>query len=41
MNGLEDVYTIVLLDGVPLMGRGSTYALDGLPRAMAQQAEVF
>lgn len=42
INGLEGVYTLVLLDGVPLLGGlASAYALDGLPLSMVQQVEVI
>lgn len=42
INGLEGVYTLVLVDGVPLLGGlASTYALDGLPLSMIQQVEVI
>jgi len=42
VNGLEGVYTLVLLDGVPLLGGlASAYALDGIPLGMIQQVEVI
>ena len=42
INGLEGVYTLVLIDGVPLLGGlASAYALDGLPLSMIQQVEVI
>ena len=42
INGLEGVYTLVLLDGVPLLGGlASAYALDGIPLGMIQQVEVI
>lgn len=42
INGLEGVYTLVLLDGVPLLGGlASAYALDGIPLSMVQQVEVL
>ena len=42
LNGLEGVYTLVLLDGVPLLGGlASAYALDGIPLGMIQQVEVI
>lgn len=42
INGLEGVYTLVLLDGVPLLGGlASAYALDGLPLSMVQQVELI
>ena len=41
INGLEGVYTLVLLDGIPLLGGlASAYALDGIPLSMVQQVEV-
>lgn len=42
INGLEGVYTLILLDGVPLLGGlASAYALDGIPLSMIQQVEVI
>ena len=42
INGLEGVYTLVLLDGIPLLGGlASAYALDGIPLSMVQQVEVL
>ena len=42
LNGMEGVYSLVLLDGVPLLGGlASAYALDGLPISMVQQVEVI
>lgn len=42
INGLEGVYTLVLIDGVPLLGGlASAYALDGIPLSMIQQVEVI
>ena len=42
LNGMEGVYSLVLLDGVPLLGGlASAYALDGLPISMLQQVEVI
>lgn len=42
INGMEGAYTLVLLDGVPLLGGlASAYALDGLPLTMVQQVEVI
>lgn len=42
VNGLEGVYTLVLIDGVPLLGGlASAYALDGIPLNMIQQVEVI
>ena len=42
INGLEGVYTLVLLDGMPLLGGlASAYALDGIPLSMVQQVEVL
>ena len=42
INGLEGVYTLVLIDGVPLLGGlASAYALDGIPLSMIQQIEVI
>ncbi|MGB1075287.1 MAG: TonB-dependent receptor plug domain-containing protein [Flavobacteriales bacterium] len=42
INGLEGVYTLVLVDGVPLLGGlASAYALDGLPLSMVQHVEVI
>ena len=42
INGLEGVYTLMLIDGVPLLGGlASAYALDGIPLTMIQQVEVI
>ena len=42
LNGMNGVYSLVLLDGVPLLGGlASAYALDGLPISMVQQVEVI
>ena len=42
LNGMAGVYSLVLLDGVPLLGGlASAYALDGLPLSMVQQVEVI
>ena len=42
INGLEGVYSLVLLDGMPLLGGlASAYALDGIPLGMIQQVEVI
>lgn len=42
MNGMEGPYTLVLIDGVPLLGGlASVYALDGIPLSMIQQVEVL
>ena len=42
LNGMEGVYSLVLLDGIPLLGGlASAYALDGLPVSMVQQVEVI
>lgn len=42
MNGMEGAYTLVLIDGVPLLGGlASAYALDGIPVSMVQQVEVI
>ena len=42
LNGMEGVYSLVLIDGVPLLGGlASAYALDGIPLSMIQQVEVI
>ena len=42
LNGMEGVYSLVLIDGVPLLsGLASAYALDGIPLSMIQQVEVI
>ena len=42
LNGMQGVYSLVLVDGVPLLGGlASAYALDGLPVSMVQQVEVI
>ena len=42
LNGMEGVYSLVLIDGVPLLGGlASAYALDGIPLSLIQQVEVI
>jgi len=42
LNGMEGVYSLVLIDGVPVLGGlASAYALDGIPLSMIQQVEVI
>ena len=42
LNGMGGVYSLVLVDGVPMLGGlASAYALDGIPLSMVQQVEVI
>ena len=42
LNGMGGVYSLVLVDGVPMLGGlASAYALDGIPLSMIQQVEVI
>ncbi|HCQ28820.1 MAG TPA: TonB-dependent receptor [Flavobacteriales bacterium] len=42
INGMEGPYTIVLLDGMPMVGGLSTvYGLMGIPNSMIQQTEII
>ncbi len=41
INGLEGPYTMVLIDGMPLVsGLGTVYGLMGIPNSMIQRTEV-
>lgn len=41
INGLEGPYTMVLIDGMPIVsGLGTVYGLMGIPNAMIQRTEV-
>ena len=42
INGLEGPYTLVLIDGMPIVsGLGTVYGLTGLPNALIEQIEVI
>lgn len=42
INGLEGPYTLVLIDGMPLVsGLGSVYGLQGIPNALIEQVEII
>ena len=41
INGLEGPYTLVLIDGMPIVsGLGTVYGLSGIPNALIDQIEV-
>jgi len=41
INGLEGPYTLVLIDGMPIVsGLGSVYGLSGIPNALIEQIEI-
>jgi len=41
INGLEGPYTLVLIDGMPIVsGLGSVYGLSGIPNSLIEQIEV-
>lgn len=41
INGLEGPYTLVLIDGMPLVsGLGTVYGLSGIPNALIEQIEI-
>ncbi|NND16816.1 MAG: TonB-dependent receptor [Eudoraea sp.] len=41
INGLEGPYTLVLIDGMPIVsGLGTVYGLSGIPNALIEQIEV-
>src|SRR5690606_39153938 len=41
INGLEGPYTMVLIDGMPIVsGLSSVYGLSGIPNAMIQRIEI-
>jgi outer membrane receptor for ferrienterochelin and colicins len=41
INGLEGAYTLVLIDGMPLVSSlGSVYGLFGIPRSLIERVEV-
>ena len=42
INGMEGPYTLVLIDGMPIMSSlASVYALNGIPNSMVEQVEVI
>lgn len=42
INGMEGPYTLVLIDGSPIMGGlSSTYGLNGIPTSIIQQVEII
>ena len=41
INGLEGPYTLVLIDGMPIVsGLGTVYGLSGIPNALIKQIEI-
>ena len=41
INGLEGPYTLVLIDGMPIVsGLGTVYGLSGIPNALIEQIEI-
>src|SRR5690606_28364296 len=41
MNGLEGAYTMILLDGMPIVsGLASVYGLTGIPGSLIERIEV-
>ncbi|MEL6917089.1 MAG: TonB-dependent receptor [Bacteroidota bacterium] len=41
INGLEGPYTLVLIDGMPIVsGLGTVYGLSGIPNSLIQQIEI-
>ena len=41
INGLEGPYTLVLIDGMPIVsGLGSVYGLSGIPNSLIEQIEI-
>ena len=41
INGLEDPYTMILIDGMPLVsGLSSVYGLSGIPQSLIERVEV-
>lgn len=41
INGLEGPYTLVLIDGMPIVsGLGTVYGLSGIPNSLIEQVEV-
>lgn len=42
INGMEGPYTLVLIDGMPIMSSlASVYALNGIPNSLIEQVEVI
>lgn len=42
INGLEGPYTLVLIDGMPIVsGLGTVYGLSGIPNSLIEQIEVI
>ncbi|CAN0605987.1 unnamed protein product, partial [Ectocarpus sp. 12 AP-2014] len=41
INGLEGPYTLVLIDGMPIVsGLGTVYGLSGIPNSLIEQIEI-
>jgi outer membrane receptor for ferrienterochelin and colicins len=41
LNGMEGAYTMVLIDGLPIVsGLGTVYGLNGIPTAMIERVEI-
>ena len=42
INGMEGPYTLVLIDGMPIMSSLSTvYGLNGIPTSLIKQIEII
>src|SRR5690606_12091828 len=42
INGLEGPYTLVLIDGMPIVsGLGTVYGLTGIPNSLIEQIEII
>lgn len=42
INGLEGPYTLVLIDGMPIVsGLGTVYGLSGIPNSLIEQVEII
>lgn len=42
LNGMEGAYTLVLIDGMPIMSSlAAVYGLNGIPKSMVEQIEII
>ncbi len=42
INGMEGAYTLIVIDGMPIMGAlSSTYGLSGIPNSLIKQVEII